>query len=320
MMEANVPAAYVILTLSICTLVGGIILLFTKRKYKIWGFAGLMLLTVLLLQVSLNVAYPYDFDATEEEAAISGFEMFVRIIAYTLQSFSLDLGYVEIIRLGSIAFPGAGAIIFDFMACAMTFIAPATGGFAVFGLLIYFFPILKMLFLCGRRTRYVFSELNECSIETAESIYNKIKKGKKASGYDGERWKRLKSSIIVFTDAYMNRDEEKYNELLERARNIGAVCLKTDINDLNLYWAFRRADKKEAVYFLMDANEENNLTAAVNVLSRDKNRWAKDKWTERKVKARNLFKASKMSVYVFTRNDDANSILQNAYKQFVTKD
>ena len=309
-MNANLPIAYLFLALSIVNLIVGITLLFAKKKHKIWWFAGFMLIAVLLLQICLNVAYPYDFDSETSSLnkTITFAEWFTRVISYTFQSFSLDAGYLQIIHIGEQAFSGAGLVIFNIMACTMTFIAPTTGGFAVFGVLCHFFPYLKLLLFSHKRTKYIFSELNEYSIETAESIYNKIKSGKNKSGYNDKDWKWLKSSVIIFTDAYTDEEHEYSSELLERAKNIGAICLKSDIAELNLFWLFRVKNKK-AVYFLMDKNEEQSLKAAVSILSYDKNKWA--------AKRKLSLKAHRLEMYAFIQNSEANKIISDAHKKLM---
>lgn len=309
-MNANLHAAYVFLALSVVTLIAGIVLLFAKKKHKIWWFAGFMLITVLVLQICLNTAYPYDFEAEDPDPSktITFAEWFTRVVSFTFQSFSLDAGYLQILDVGNKAFPVAGAVVFDIMACAMTVIAPATGGFAVFGILCHFFPYLKLLLFSHRRTKFIFSELNEYSIETAESIYNKIKAGKSKSGCIDKDWKWLKSSVIIFTDAYTDEEHEYSSELLERAKEIGAICLKSDIAELNLFWLFR-AKNKRAVYFLMDKNEEQSLKAAVSILSYDKNKWA--------AKRELSLKAHKLEMYAFIQNSEANKIISGAHKKLL---
>lgn len=314
-MDQNMIWGYIILILSCLLLVIAIAALIVKKTHKIWYVAGFMFFSVLLLHISLNVAYPYDYSGVNTEK-LNISDILTRIVAHTFQAFSLDLDYNEIIATGYAAFYceqfKCGVYIFYTMSILMTVLAPATGGFAVFGVLLHFFPYLRFVFSFSA-TKFIFSELNECSIETAESIARKkeyLKKHKNERKIYGEdRYKRLKKSIIIFTDVYVDSSEERSSELLERAKKIGAVCMRDDVLERKIFWLFRFKNKK-AVYFLVDVQEENNLKIAVSLLTDDKKKmmWAR-------CKARQLWTKTKdVELYVFNKNEDAYEIINTAYK------
>lgn len=81
---------------------------------------------------------------------------------------------------------------------------------------------------------YVFSELNEKSVALARSILAK------------ER-----GSAIVFTDVFDKNEESTY-ELVEQAKEIGAICFKNDILTVN----FKLHSKKKPIYFFTIGEED----------------------------------------------------------------
>ena len=310
------PAApAVFLALSAACFLSGIAAAILSRRYKFLRFALGMLFVVLSMQIAFNCAYRTDFDSGEQ---LQWYALMVRVVSSTFQMFTLDADYVTMISLAWQAFSEAGAVAFIALFCTMSIVAPATGGFVIFSLLSRIFPRLQLWAHNFRRTKYIFSELNEYSIATAESIDRERRAGRVASGLGREEWKSLKNSVIIFTDAYIGDGSDMSNELLARAKNIGAICLKDDITELNLRWWFRSARVKKAVYFLMDKQEENNLQDATAILSNDGtvNRWAKC--------GRGLFglinnpqRANKLDIFVFTRSAAAYGTISNAYDELI---
>lgn len=99
---------------------------------------------------------------------------------------------------------------------------------------------------------YVFSELNERSLSLAESL-------KKNAG--GKK-------IVVFTDVF-ERNEEKSYEMLERAKNIGAVLFKKDIVSIDFSRPF---DKSKLNFFIIGEDQNENLSQALTMIERFKYR------------------------------------------------
>lgn len=93
-----------------------------------------------------------------------------------------------------------------------------------------------------RRKHYIMSELNEKSIALAKSIYQNDKK-----------------AAIVFTDVFEQNEENDY-ELLMKARDMNAICLKRDISYLN--FAYKKGDIE---IFLIGKDESENISQAVNI-------------------------------------------------------
>ncbi len=82
---------------------------------------------------------------------------------------------------------------------------------------------------------YVFSELNEKSLHLAMDLK-----------------RNHSSAVIIFTDVFEENNEESY-ELVERAKEIGAICFKKDMLSINLSFHSRRS----LLYFFAIAEERS---------------------------------------------------------------
>lgn len=334
----NMRSAYYLLTCSAaCGVIGLCVLtnlIKLNQHYKIGALTGIAFLVVLFLQMSVVIGYPY-----ADEALSSKDHQIAHTLLYTLQYFSLDAGYANIVDIGQKLFGGTGIIhIFHIIAGSMTVLAPLVGGFAIFDILGRFFPKIRLFF--NRRTvKYVFSELNQYSIETAESIYrlrkqlllDKKKHYEFKQKHGNAEYCEIVDSVIIFTDVYTDKGSENSSELLKRAKDIDAICLKDDVLNLRIYWIFgnikflfyrvlnflfrKKINKyinRKTVYFLVDGNDfdakqgvENNLQTAVSLYSTRSNKtvWTKTQQLQLWTRAYN------MEMYVFTRNEKADIII-----------
>lgn len=98
---------------------------------------------------------------------------------------------------------------------------------------------------------YVFSELNDKSIVLATDIKSKHKK-----------------SAIVFTDVFED-NEEKIYELIEQARNLGAICFKKDILVVNFK---KHSGSKSISFFAIGSNETENLNQSLKLIENYRDR------------------------------------------------
>lgn len=98
---------------------------------------------------------------------------------------------------------------------------------------------------------YVFSELNDKSIVLASDIKSKHKK-----------------AAIVFTDVFED-NEEKIYELIEQARNLGAICFKKDILVVNFK---KHSESKSISFFAIGSNETENLNQSLKLIENYRNR------------------------------------------------
>lgn len=218
-----------------------------------------------------------------------GVDGIVDAIATFLQFFSLDAEYTCIAAAAEKVVPSA-PWLFGGLTAIETFLAPVAGACFI-GQLIYSFIPRLWLWLNWKRTKFVFSELNERSITLAEDIARlsweirrwhckKYPFVKENIDFDQKKW--LKSSCIVFTDAYTDKEAETSSELLARAKRIGAICLKDDILERPLHFLFFW--KKKIVYFLIDQAEENNLTSAIALLTTKRTLWKRTLWESKNIK------------------------------------
>ena len=298
-----------------------------RRSNRGYYFIFSVFLSVLLLEVS----YAIGGEGTAAEKT-------VQVLSGTLQFFSLDGNYAEMAELGPMVYHGFGVYFYYILFCAYTVIVPIAGGCFILQFLCSVIPRLRLA-VDFKRTKFVFSELNERSIALAEDIarlswqLKRIRRRKydftKEGIDEGEKiW--LSSACLVFTDVCPDESSETYAELLMRAKRIGAICIKDDLSKHPFHWlSFRR----KIVYFLMDAKQEENVTSAISLLTDAderrmwkramKRRWRKTvdgnaPLPEKKL----LYGEGGMDVYVFTSSlegmrliDEAKKSLRSTYCQ-----
>ncbi|MGN0115803.1 MAG: hypothetical protein ACI396_10790 [Acutalibacteraceae bacterium] len=106
------------------------------------------------------------------------------------------------------------------------------------------------------RPFYIFSELNEKSIALANSISKRYLESKdKTQG----------KPVLVFTDVF-EKDEESGYELLLKAHDMGAICLKKDIIRINV-----KRKRARVEFFLIGENESENVEQAIRLNQEYKN-------------------------------------------------
>ena len=160
----------------------------------------------------------------------------------TLQVFTIDVGAKEILETIQAALPGCSAY-FIIMSVLMLVCPLLTLSFILS--LVKNVTAYLRLFFAFRRDWYVFSELNEKSIVLAQDIKRNHKK-----------------AAVVFTDVF-GREEEVSYELIEKAKECGAICFKRDIVTIN----FRPHSKKAQMnLFAIGEDETENLDQALSLL------------------------------------------------------
>lgn len=117
-----------------------------------------------------------------------------------------------------------------------------------FGVVLSFFKNLsayrRYLFWYFRDV-FIFSELNEKSLTLAESILRKDKRRR-----------------VVFTDVFEDNDEESY-ELVERAKELDAICFKKDIQVVDFRF---HSGKKELYFFTIGEDESENIDQSLKLI------------------------------------------------------
>lgn len=235
----------------------------SSKQFK---FIGLLLISILCLHCSLELAnvnylnhkieevkdHPQQSVDYEELKAerdkISGWSITSNILSHSFQTFTLDLDYTgTFIENGYLNKTCQKTV--RVLGILLTILAPAVAVGGLLSLVTNVYPFLKLFLLFYKKKFYIFSELNNNSIITAESI----------------RTKEYYKPVIIFTDVYTDKTNENSSELLERAKKIGAICFKMDIVVFNIPRWFL-IFKKRIVIFLMDTKEEDNLKAKYDLL------------------------------------------------------
>lgn len=124
-----------------------------------------------------------------------------------------------------------------------------------FGFLISFFKNLSAYLkyvLHFFNDVYIFSELNEKSLALGADIKCNHRRAK-----------------LVYTDVFENNDEMSY-ELIERARELNAICFKKDILAINFRLHY---SKSHITFFTIGENETENIEQSLRLIDvfRDRN-------------------------------------------------
>ncbi|MGN0812249.1 MAG: hypothetical protein ACI4MQ_01910 [Candidatus Coproplasma sp.] len=193
------------------------------------------------------VYYHYYFDGDAE--VLRGIKSVLLSIHNTMRLFILD-GDFEIIQtsVNSATVSAALEKAFSLYAAMLFVIAPVlTAGFAL-----SFFKNVSASVkyrLSPKSDIYVMSELNERSIALAEDILtNPEIKGRKT---------------VLFAGVF-DKEEEEMNELVEKAKQLGAICFKKDVTEIGLKPKSKGIKRK--IYFVGD-NEDANVQQALTMIS-----------------------------------------------------
>ena len=195
----------------------------------------------------------------DEGGSLNLFEKLSDSFLHTLQTFSMDEGYTEYTVTGKELISGWGysslAAVYGAVVSVLNVCAPIAGGALLLEILTGVFPSLRLA--CHPfRSKYVFSEMNEHGILLAEDIYRQDK-DQQLMELDRKLFFR---PLILFTDAYLDDETEMSSELFERAKAIGAICVKKDLLHLRL----RRSNN--ICYLLMDVHSSKNVSAFAKLM------------------------------------------------------
>ncbi len=119
-----------------------------------------------------------------------------------------------------------------------------------FGFILSFFKNISSYIAYARqfyKDAFIFSELNEKSLTLAEDILKKRKKRR-----------------IVFCNVIEDVSFEN-NQFIEKAKAIGAVCLKKDIVTANLNIRIKR---KQLNFFAVNSNQSENINVALKIIDK----------------------------------------------------
>ncbi len=237
--------------------------IYTKCKGKRLHKSGVSSLLIKTIPIMLSICilrYTVGYyQIVTDKSSLNYFEEIANSFVHALQTFSMDEDYTQYIVNGKEMMQAVygvntwGDTFYGVLASLLNLVAPVIGGALIFEILASIFPRISLFF--GRynpfKKKFYFSELNDASLATMKSLQCKMRNC---------FWK----PVMIFTDAYADRDNEKSSELLMSAASYGAICIKDDIN---------HAPKRcwgEKQFFLIDENESGNLNALSN-LANDSN-------------------------------------------------
>ena len=136
--------------------------------------------------------------------------------------------------------------VYSSTATVLFFLSPIMTAGVVLSFFKNLSSVLKYRFF-PRGEVYLMSELNERSIALAENILDKSK------AQTSEEKRAFKRKLVVFADVFEKEEEENF-ELVNRAKRLGAICMKRDIADIGLR---KGKDKCRKIYFISEEEDEN---------------------------------------------------------------
>lgn len=212
-------------------------------------------------------------------------------MVHAIQTFSMDEDYTAYIVSGKTMLRemfGANSLwqdVYGVYAAVLNFIAPIAGGAVIFEIIASIFPKirLRVSHFAFWKEKYYFSELNDASLALAKSVCN-INVGS------------FKKPVIIFTDAYVDDEDEKGSEMLLEAKLLGAICIRDDLSHVKKNkFGMRR-------FFLIDEAESGNLHTLADLANSSNSRYLK-----------------KSEIYLFT-NDDAYVQLERRVRDRLVSD
>lgn len=221
--------------------------LISYKAYKSKGrgkriFTSLHLLTIGVFIATVLVFLPVYYTGYDFEDSYAFIRPFLIAIHHALRVFILD-GEFDTIRDAVSGIATVPHVLFSAYAALLYVIAPVLTFSNVLSLFKNIKGEIRFYWYKGRPF-YIFSELNERSVAMADSILKKTSN---------------KPPVIVFTDVF-EQDEEKDYELLLKAHDMNAICLKKDITRLNV-----KKKKEQVEFFLMGDDETENIAQALKL-------------------------------------------------------
>ena len=192
----------------------------------------------------------------DEKILLSPGEEIVNSLFKAIRTFSMEedyAAYISDIKCLITAIVPNHIFCFSFIkffavlyASVLNFLAPIAGGAIILEIVSSVFPNIRLRwsYKLGR-PKYFFSELNSASLALAKSIYEKEKSRK---------------PILIFTDTYVDDENEKEYELLLEAKKYGAICVRDDLAHVV------KTKKGKRSYYLMDENEFGNLQTLMGLV------------------------------------------------------
>lgn len=179
-------------------------------------------------------------------------------IQHSIRLFAFDGDYMDIVDMANGLEPEIQTL-YTLLGAILYLAAPVL----TVGLILSFFKNLTSyvhyVFSFWKHT-HVFSELNEKSLALAKSIDDV--NNKKGQG-DKRKYRIWKKALIVFTDVTLKDDEENL-ELLEEAKELGAILFTKDLESIR--YRNRRLSIRKVNFYLISEDEEEKIRHAESIM------------------------------------------------------
>ncbi len=276
----------------IYALIKKVVLHLLSSKRRVTGFGkslGIFSVLMLLSIWCLRYAVGYYSIVTAEVASLTTFEEIINSLLSAFQTFAMGIGYEEYVLAGRemmLALTDSSFLsgFFGIYAFILNLAAPVAGGVIVFEVLAGIFPKIRLAFsyLAVWREKNYFSELNERSLALAKSITDQSK------GFF--------RPVIIFTDAYSSKEDEKSSEWLAGAKAIGAICVREDLKNIP------KAKKGKRRIFLIDNIEIGNLQTLIDLSGKANSKYIRN-----------------ADIYLFSQDDIYTRVEEQVRDKFVNE-
>lgn len=220
-------------------------------KGQLFVFSGFLIASIWCFRYAVGLCGIYYSLGSE---MLTPFEEFFSSFVYSLKIFGVDDGFSEYINMvkemmSSLFGEGHGLVgFYAGYASVMNAVAPVAGGAIIFEIIASIFPniLVTLSRVAVWREKYYFSELNENTLALIKSINDEYKK-------------KLVRPIIIITDSYIDDESETSVELVNKAKILGALCVKNDIVHVQKNFFGKRK------FFLIDMDEKSNIQKLIEL-------------------------------------------------------
>ena len=280
--------------------------LFSKQKLEkqkqagasaILVFSGYLLLAIGLLRYAVGYFTIVSQDPESGTLTLTKVEQAMDSLFVALRTFGLEEEYESYIlsirqMLDGVLPPDMryGTCVRNIVvgyATILNLAAPVAGGALILEVLASIFPVVRLRWTYGQhwREKCYFNELSPASLALAKSLntyYVKVLHKSKP--------------VLIFTDVYVDKEEEKEFELLMEAKQLGAICVRSDL----VHVSKPRIGKRN--YYLMEENEFGNMQTLTGL-----------------TEGKNVKYLKKSNIYLFVQSDAYVQIEQQVEEKLKDK-
>lgn len=247
-------------------------------------FSGFLLLAIGLLRYAVGyfaIASPLPEAIETPLPMLNKIEQALNSLFIALRTFGLEEEYepyiLSIREMLDAVIPADtdyGAVLRNVVVSYATILnlaAPIAGGAIILEVMASIFPKVRLRWTHGQhwREKCYFSELSPASLALAKSL----------NTYYVKTLHKAKP-VLIFTDVYVDKAEEKEFELLVEAKQLGAICVRSDLAHVPKPLIGKRN------YFLMEESEFGNMQMLTNL-----------------TEGRNIRYIKKSRIYLFVQTD-----------------